>query len=73
MCLYKISEIIILQVNAFQLDLDFYDGLQEVDLSDFISSNDFKIVSNKGQKNVKYYPCCPEPYSDLTFSLEFKI
>lgn len=57
--------------DGFTLDLDFYDGLQDVDLTDYILSDDFTIVSHSGQRNVKYFPCCEEPYIDLTFSIDF--
>ncbi len=42
-----------------------------MDLSDYVASNDLGITGHKGVKNVKYYPCCEEPYPDITFVLEF--
>ena len=55
--------------DGFKLDIDFFDGLEAVDISDYIESNEWKITGHPAQKNVKYYPCCKEPYPDLTFEL----
>ena len=54
--------------NGFNIDLDFYDDLEMMDLTDFYSLT-YTIDVNKGVKNVKYYPCCVEPYPDMTFEL----
>ncbi len=58
--------------DGFKVDLDFYDGLEEVDVSDYIESNQWGLVGHPAVKNVKYYPCCQEPYPDLTFSLKLQ-
>ncbi len=49
-------------VLVFQLDLDFYDDLEQMDLSDYIHSNTWRVVEAPAKKNVKYYACCQEPY-----------
>ena len=54
------------------MDVDFYDGLAEVDVYDFIMDNEWQLVGHPARKNVKYYPCCVEPYIDLTFTLKLK-
>ncbi len=58
--------------DGFKMDIDFYDGLEEVDVSDYIESNEWGLVGHPAVKNVKYYPCCEEPYPDLTFTLVLK-
>ncbi len=58
--------------DGFKLDVDFYDGLEEVDVSDYIESNEWGLLGHPAVKNVKYYPCCEEPYPDLTFTLKLK-
>ncbi|CAL8086709.1 unnamed protein product [Orchesella dallaii] len=54
------------------LDLDFYDGKKTMDLSDLNNSSGFEILSNKAEKTDKFYPCCEEPYPDLTFNMTIK-
>ena len=54
------------------MDLDFYDDMEEVDISDYYYSNEWKLVEHPAQKNLKYYPCCEEPYPDLTFTLRIR-
>ncbi len=39
--------------DGFKLDLDFYDGLEEVDVSDYIESNDLGLTGHPAVKNVK--------------------
>lgn len=58
--------------DGFKLNIDFYDDLEEVDVSDYIPSNEWNLIAHPAVKNVKYYPCCAEPYPDLTFNLKIK-
>ena len=58
--------------DGFKLDIEFFDGLDAVDLNDYIESNEWKVVTHAAIKNTKYYPCCVEPYPDLTFTLKLK-
>ena len=51
--------------------MDFIDGQDAMDTSDFTPSNEWTIVSNTGKKNEQFYACCPEePYPDITFTLK---
>ena len=56
--------------DGFKLDLDFFEDLEEIDVTDY--KGEYKVVSAKAVKHVKYYPCCKEPYPDITFSLKLK-
>ncbi len=38
-------------------------------MSDYIESNEWILTDHPAIRNVKYYPCCEEPYIDLTFSI----
>ena len=58
--------------DGFQLDIDFYDGVDRVDLNDYIESNEWKVVGHPAKKNIRYYPCCNEPYPDLTFTIQLR-
>jgi hypothetical protein len=53
-----------------KLDPNFYEGVNQMDMSDYASK--YTILENEAVKNVKYYPCCEEPYPDLTFHLRIK-
>jgi len=54
------------------LDLQFYNGTKNIDLSQLSNSSGFKVVSTTAERNVKYYPCCAEPYPDLTFNVTIR-
>ena len=55
-----------------QVHLDFYNNMEEIDVTDYVASNEWAIVDHPAKKNLKYYPCCEEPYPDLTFTLHIK-
>ena len=56
--------------DGFKLDVDFYDNLEEIDVTDY--AGDLTVVTHEAVKNVIRYPCCMEPYPDLTFTLQLK-
>ena len=55
-----------------KLNIDFIDGMNKMDISEYIRSNEWDVIENTGVRNVKYYTCCPEPYPDLTFRLRLR-
>ncbi|ELU13770.1 hypothetical protein CAPTEDRAFT_226909 [Capitella teleta] len=59
--------------DGFKLDVAFFDNRTSMVMDDYISQDSFEIVENSAVKNVKKYPCCDEPYPDLTFTLAFKV
>ena len=58
--------------DGFKVDVNFYDDLEEIDVSDYIEGNMWALMEHSAIKNVKYYPCCEEPYPDLTFKLRLR-
>ena len=44
-------------------------GSSILDFSDYISHPKWTLVKDsiKGEKVEKFYPCCSEPYPDITF------
>ena len=58
--------------DGFQLDLVFSSDKEEIDLNDYKESSGWEIVGHPAVKNTIYYPCCPEPYPDITFTLKIK-
>jgi hypothetical protein len=52
-----------------------YDGFrlnltnEPVDLENMIKTSNWKLIATNSTTNEKFYPCCPEPYDDVTFTL----
>lgn len=44
----------------------------QVDISNYIESNEWELVDHPAKKNVRYYSCCIEPFPDLTFTITIK-
>ena len=57
--------------DGFKLDPSFFYGVEDVDLDAYIPSNKWKLTSTSAKKNTKFYPCCAEPYPDITFTMDF--
>ncbi|KAK2183589.1 hypothetical protein NP493_304g07002 [Ridgeia piscesae] len=43
-----------------------------VDLSDFYRSVEWDLLNAHAKKNIVRYPCCEEPYPDITFNLTLR-
>ena len=55
--------------DGSKLDLQFVYG-PHFELTDYIPSNEWYILESHAERNVKFYPCCPEPYVDLVFHVK---
>ena len=56
--------------DGFMLNISFYGNSAEVDISDYVVSNEWELLDQPGRRNVRYYSCCGDhPYPDLTFTL----
>lgn len=42
------------------------------DLSDFITNGEWYLIGMPGKKNTIIYACCPEPYVDVTFTIQIR-
>uniref|UniRef100_A0AAU6PBH5 Nicotinic acetylcholine receptor alpha6 n=1 Tax=Protohermes xanthodes TaxID=1452977 RepID=A0AAU6PBH5_9NEOP len=42
------------------------------DLSDFITNGEWYLIGMPGKKNTIIYQCCPEPYVDVTFTIQIR-
>nr|QRN45447.1 nicotinic ACH-alpha6 receptor [Carausius morosus] len=42
------------------------------DLSDFITNGEWYLLGMPGKKNTIMYQCCPEPYVDVTFTIQIR-
>lgn len=43
-----------------------------LDIDDYYRSTEWDLVGIPAKKNVKYYPCCEEPYPDITFNISIR-
>ncbi|XP_038110412.1 neuronal acetylcholine receptor subunit alpha-7 isoform X6 [Culex quinquefasciatus] len=55
--------------NQLDLVLNSEDG---GDLSDFITNGEWYLIGMPGKKNTITYQCCPEPYVDITFTIQIR-
>ncbi|CAA9994099.1 unnamed protein product [Nesidiocoris tenuis] len=65
--------------NGFQVDLKHMDQVAGsnlvavgIDLTEFYLSVEWDILAVPATRNEEYYPCCTEPYSDITFNLTMR-
>lgn len=43
-----------------------------VDLHDYYESTEWDLLAVHARKKLKYYPCCSEPYPDITFKITIR-
>ncbi|XP_019753533.2 neuronal acetylcholine receptor subunit alpha-7 isoform X2 [Dendroctonus ponderosae] len=54
-----------------QLDL-LLNSEAGADLSDFITNGEWYLLGMPGKKNTIIYACCPQPYVDVTFTIQIR-
>jgi len=54
--------------DSLVMDVNFWNETS-IDLSEFQDLSEWKLLASTGVKNTKTYPCCVEPYTDLTFNI----
>ena len=42
------------------------------DTKKFVSNGEWQFIGFPAKRNVIYYVCCPEPYPDVTFTLQIQ-
>ncbi|XP_046437588.1 neuronal acetylcholine receptor subunit alpha-7-like isoform X2 [Daphnia pulex] len=57
--------------DGFQLDLTLQSE-EGGDISNFNTNGEWDLLGVPGKRTWQYYPCCPEPYVDITFSIEIR-
>ncbi|XP_076444355.1 neuronal acetylcholine receptor subunit alpha-10-like [Babylonia areolata] len=68
------------QICILKLGSWAYDGLQvdvtnrteTIDLTNYVDNGEWELIGNKIVRNVKFYPCCPEPFPDIVFFLHIR-
>ncbi|XP_044756115.1 acetylcholine receptor subunit beta-like 2 [Coccinella septempunctata] len=65
--------------NGKQVDLKHIDQVAGsnivkvgIDLSEFYLSVEWDLLAVPATRNEEYYPCCPEPYADITFKITMR-
>ena len=38
-----------------------------IDISNHLGNGEWELIGTKAVKNIKYYPCCPEPFPEIFF------
>lgn len=56
--------------DGFQVDV--FSREKPVDLSNFVSNGEWELIKVKAVRNVITYPCCPEPFIDVTFYIHIR-
>ena len=46
----------------------FIANSNQIDISNYVKSNEWRLLEHPAKRHDVYYPCCPkEPFPDLTF------
>lgn len=45
---------------------------EEGDVSNYQANGEFDLVSFSSIKNIEFYSCCPEPYPDITYTIQLR-
>lgn len=56
--------------DGFQVDV--FSRENPVDLSNFVSNGEWKLINVEAIRNVIIYPCCIEPFPDVTFIIHIR-
>nr|CAD7257723.1 unnamed protein product [Timema shepardi] len=69
--LFPVRRRLIFGGQCSQLDL-VLNSEEGGDLSDFITNGEWYLIGMPGKKNTIVYQCCPEPYVDVTFTIQIR-
>lgn len=74
----------LLSISAFQVDLQHVwqeQGVMQenqlvipkgIDLCEYYQNIEWDIINVTARRKEKFYPCCPEPYPDITFNITIR-
>merc|ERR1712038_2178040 len=52
-----------------QMDINFVDGNAALEMHSYHESTEWKLVSSTAEKTLVDYPCCPNPFVEITYNL----
>ena len=58
--------------NGFDIDLRLQETIKGIDLKNLEANSVWELKSVTTVRNSVKYTCCPEPYYDVTYTLEFR-
>jgi hypothetical protein len=58
--------------DGFSMDLQFYNNVTNVDMEDYKDFSDWKIIQTSGERVIKYYDCCAEPYITIEYKFDIE-
>ena len=58
--------------DILYVDLKIYEKTNGIDTDLFEKNTVWELKSARAQKNMVHYKCCPSPYVDIIYSLEFR-
>ncbi|XP_033749116.1 LOW QUALITY PROTEIN: neuronal acetylcholine receptor subunit alpha-10-like [Pecten maximus] len=56
--------------DGYQVDIT--NRSEEVDLSNYVVNGEWELLQVRVVRNVVVYPCCPEPFPDVTFYVHIR-
>jgi len=57
--------------NGFMMDIQM-NSEDGIDLSTYVTNNDWSLLSADGKRHETLYECCPEPYLDITYTVKLQ-
>ncbi len=42
---------------------------KDIDLGQYTVNGGWDLIATKTRRHIIYYPCCPEPFPDVTFTI----
>jgi len=57
--------------NGWKLNLKMKDK-SGMDISGFVTNQEWDLIGASGTRNEVYYECCPEPYMDITYTIHVR-
>ena len=59
-------------LSTAELDLRLADDHKQPNLAQYSAHTEWNLISATATSNIAKYPCCPELYTDITFTLHFR-
>lgn len=59
--------------DGFELDVRLEHDSQQIDIADYVKSNEWALIDSPARRNVRYHPCCGDmPFPDVTFIVRLR-
>jgi len=61
-----------MNVLLFVIQVDVLNRTADVDMSNYVPNGEWDLLDANIKRSVVYYPCCPEPFPDVTITLTIR-